>query len=45
MDEVTKLVKKMRFDAAIHVEVTSDADQIDFKELRTPLSGLSYRLL
>ena len=31
MEEVTKLVKKQRFDAAIHVEVRSYAEQVDFK--------------
>ena len=35
MEEVTKLVKKQRFDAAIHVEVRSYAEQVDFKDLRS----------
>ena len=38
VEEVTKLVKKQRFDAAIHVEVSSYAEQIDFKDLRNHFS-------
>ena len=33
MAEVSKIVKKMRFEAAIHVENISFADQVIFKDL------------
>ena len=34
IEEVSKLVKKQRFEDAIHVEISSLADEIIFKELR-----------
>lgn len=34
IEDVSKLVKKSRFEAAIHVEVSSLADEIIFSELR-----------
>lgn len=44
MEEVAKLVKKQRFDAAIHVEVRSYAEQIDFKDLRNNSSHLKLKV-
>ena len=41
MAEVSKIVKKMRFEAAIHVENISFADQVIFKDL----SGVCSRFL
>lgn len=35
IEEVSKLVKKQRFEDAIHVEISSLADEIIFKELRS----------
>ena len=35
IDEVSKLVKKQRFEDAIHVEISTLADEIIFKELRS----------
>ena len=35
IEEVSKLVKKQRFEDAIHVEISSLADKIIFKELRS----------
>lgn len=34
IDEVSKLIKKQRFEEAIHVEISSLADDIIFSELR-----------
>lgn len=45
MEEVTKLVKKQRFDAAIHVEVRSYAEQVDFKDLRSDCTCIEPKVI
>ena len=45
IDDLAKLIKKIRFEQAIHVEISSFADDIIFSELRTHHSQVvTFRL-